>query len=338
MHYTSNLQSSDLSIFNTAESENKIYKFLEDANIKVFKNEPIPSDASKRRYYRILTGSGSYILMDSSLEMASLNKFIEIDQYLRSIDLNAPKILSADIENGFLLLEDLGRDLFTKHLNNNTDDEVELYDNAIDLLLKLHEAEPLNTLPIYDNARLNSELEVFLEWYVKFNIDEKLYKNCAKELISIFESLYNKLDNLKKVTVLKDYMADNLLWIPKNNGVDKVGLLDFQDALIGSTVYDLSSLLQDARRDVSTELETHCLNRFNGGEVSQDFMDAYNIIALQKNLRIIGVFHRLNLKYAKPKYMSFIPRMLGYVSRNLEKEVLKDVKNWFMNYDIPQNI
>lgn len=336
MHYQSNLQNNDFTLRDKLETERKLYKFLENANITVFKMESIPFDASLRRYFRIITSSGSYILMDSSLDTDSMTPFIEIDKYLVSLKLHAPKIISYNQESGYMLLEDLGANIFTKYIEKNPDSEYELYDAAIDALLKLNSSEMLSSIPSYDTVQLNKELEVFLEWYVKNIADEKIYKNCAKELIRIFEGLYPKLNKFPQTVVLKDYMADNLIWLPERAGLDRVGILDFQDARIGSPLYDLGSLLQDARRDVSEELQKHCINRFVGAEPDSDFMDAYELLALQKNLRIIGVFNRLNLKYKKPKYLGYIPRIWKYIERNLECGVNKEVKDWFKFYAIPK--
>lgn len=336
MHYQSNLQNNDITLRDKLETERKLYKFLEHANITVFKMEAIPFDASLRRYFRIVTSSGSYILMDSSLDTASMTPFAEMDKYLISLKLHAPKIVSYNQDSGYMLLEDLGANIFTKYIEKHSDSEYELYEAAIDVLLKLNNSEMLSSIPSYNTEQLNKELEVFLEWYVKNIVDEKLYKNCAKELIGIFEGLYHKLNKFPQTVVLKDYMADNLIWLPDRAGLDRVGILDFQDARIGSPLYDLGSLLQDARRDVSPELEKHCLNRFVGAEPDSDFMDAYEMLALQKNLRIIGVFNRLNLKYNKPKYLGYIPRIWKYIERNLESSVNKEVKDWFKFYAIPK--
>lgn len=331
MHYTSNLQNLNTSYARTLESESNIYNFLKSYNIDVFKIEPLPSDASKRLYFRIITKTDSFMLMDSSAELDSLAKFISIDQFLRSASLNAPKILSAKQDDGFLLLEDFGNNLFTQYIKSNPENETKLYEIATDLLSEIHKIEPPTFLKEYDNERLEMELQIFLDWYVKYNIKPDLFDAASAELLSIFQSLYPKIHSLKKVFVFKDYMADNLMWLPTNEGLKRVGLLDFQDALLGSPVYDLSSLLQDARRDVSEKLEQHCLDKLSP---NNDFLDAYNIIALQKNLRIIGVFHRLNLKYGKPKYMDFIPRMWNYVGRNLKKEIVSEIDSWFKKYEI----
>lgn len=316
----------------------RIDGFLNEVGLRNYKLEAIEGDASKRKYYRILTLKESFILMDSSLAKENIEPFIKIASFLKNQNLSAPLILSSDLENSLLLLEDFGNNSFTKFLSNYPSQEEELYKLAVDTLITLYHANIDLELPKHNDSELNLELEhTFVQWYLRYKLSSSVYKKAVIELFTILSKLYNHLSSLRPVVVLKDYMADNLMFIKDRKGIQKVGLLDFQDAVIGSPAYDIASLLEDARREVSDYIANMSIKRFVSQIESishQEFNNAYAVNSIQKNLRIIGVFHRLHLRDKKPKYLNFLPRMWKYVNRNLEYPQLSELKNWFRKYGI----
>jgi len=329
-------QYDDLNTSDLAKQD-KIHQFLINAGIEQFRVESIPGDASNREYFRIHTVSNTYILMDDSADFDSLQPFINVDNLLLTHGIRAPIIMASDLENGFLLLEDLGSNSYTKYLMKCPNEEMMLYEQAVDVLVKLHTIGSEINLPAQNSILLSKGINSFLEWYVKPRISAAIYKEVSDELYQIFEKLYPKLSSLKKVFVHRDYMADNLFWLSNGENINSVGVIDFQDAIVGSPVYDLVSLLEDARRDVDFNVVKAVKKRYltKMPDIdSADFNDCYAILSAQRNLRIIGVFHRLVLVMKKPKYAGFFPRIWGYIGDNLENPLMIELKNWFIKYDL----
>lgn len=337
MSHRKNLkQYDDLNISDLARQD-YIHKFIIGAGFEQFRCESIPGDASKREYYRIYTVNNTYILMDSSANYESIQPFINMDNLLLTHGVRAPIIIATDQQNGLLLLEDLGQNSFTKFLKMHPDKEQELYDAAIDVLVKTYEIGSDLKLPKQNTQLLNNGISVFLDWYVKDKIPTVIFNQVSNELYQIFEKLYVRLASLNQVLVHRDYMADNLLWIEKGEGLQRVGVIDFQDAVVGSPAYDVVSLLEDARRDVSSDVVTAAKQRFIDKIPTMNtraFEDSYAILGAQRNIRIIGVFNRLNLRDNKPKYLNYLPRIWEYIRQNLEHPALFELKVWFYKYDL----
>jgi aminoglycoside/choline kinase family phosphotransferase len=194
-----------------------------------------------------------------------LDAFINIDNLLISISLNAPKIYSIDKENGFLLLEDLGDNLFSKVLNTNNEES--LYKKAIDILIYLHDRNinqfsKNNLVENYSDEKLISESELFIEWYIKSHLNIKINENQINEFKEIFSKIITSLKLKYNTLVLRDFHVDNLVLQHSKSGLCQVGLLDFQDAVLGQSSYDLISLIEDVRRPISSELKTSLIKYF----------------------------------------------------------------------------
>jgi aminoglycoside/choline kinase family phosphotransferase len=285
---------------------------------------PIAGDASLRRYFRFSVGGERAILMDAPPEKGEDTRpFIKIAQHLIEHGLSAPKILASHPEDGFLLLEDLGDDLYARLLKNDLSQELPLYLAAADVLLELHQHPAPAGIGMYD-APVMAELGALaVTWYA----DEANGANSAKHtrLTSELEQALQANSSDHKVLVLRDYHAENLIWLPERSGVARVGLLDFQDALIGHPAYDLASLLEDARRDVTPECADNVIAYFCE-QAKLDvtgFRRAYAVQAAQRNLRILGVFARLSLHYNKPHYVDLIPRVWDHLQQDLAHPDLK---------------
>jgi aminoglycoside/choline kinase family phosphotransferase len=206
--------------------------------------------------------------------------------------------------------------------------ERQLYELATDVLVHLHSRAPMPGLPPHGLDQWLQELALFTEWYcpaVGLQVDEGSYRTAWSQVLRPVAE-----DGLGPVTVLRDYHAENIMLIGDRGGIAQLGLLDFQDALAGHPAYDLCSVLEDARRDVSPEIERAMLSRYMAAADSPaSFERAYWTLAAQRNTRILGVFTRLWKRDGKPHYRQFQPRMWGLLERDLAQPGLEPVRSWF---------
>lgn len=287
---------------------------------------PLAGDASNRRYLRLkLPKSGqNAVLMDAPPERGEdVRPFVRIAQYLTDQGLSAPQIFAADEAAGFLILEDLGDDLFARVLADDPGQAAALYGCAVDLLADLHR-RPAPELATYSPKVMADMAALAFDWYAPAAGGD----TCARaEFHAAMLAALTKHAADCDVLIQRDYHAENLLWLPDRNGLARVGLLDFQDAMRGHRAYDLVSLLQDARRDVAPETEAAMLARYIAQTGADDagFRAAYHCLGAQRNLRIVGVFARLCLRDGKAHYPQLIPRVWGLLQRDLAAEPLREV-------------
>lgn len=287
---------------------------------------PLAGDASNRRYERLTSGGRTVVLMDAPPEKGEdVRPFIRIAEYLRAQGLSAPEILARDVEHGFLLLEDLGDDLFARAVLREPKLEKELYQAATDALVVLHQA-PMPELEPY-GPRMMAEMAGLALSKYRDGILGGHDPNLQSRFEDQFEDILRETIKGDPVLVQRDYHAENLLWLPERSGVARVGLLDFQDARSGHPAYDLVSLLQDARRDVPAGIEMQMIDRYIAAAGADDsgFRTAYTVLGVQRNLRILGVFARLSMEYGKPHYVDLIPRVWDHFIRGLEHPALAPV-------------
>ncbi|MEO9898525.1 MAG: phosphotransferase [Paracoccaceae bacterium] len=289
----------------------------------------IAGDASNRRYARLSRENGeTAILMDAPPSTGEdVRPFVTVADYLSAQGLSAPRILAKDADLGFLLLEDLGDDVFARVLERDPNLETELYEAATDVLVALH-ARPLIKLETYNADVMTALAALAFDWY-QLGAKGKVDSTLRSEFCDAMRSLLLPLDQEPRVVIQRDYHAENLIWLPDRTCVARVGLLDFQDARLGHPAYDLVSVLQDARRDVSPDLEQQMIARYVADRELDmtSFKDAYALLGVQRNLRILGVFSRLSLAYSKPHYVDLIPRVWGLVMRALDAPVCADVSD-----------
>lgn len=247
--------------------------------------------------------------------------FMKITGILKEMNLRAPSIIASDAENGLLLLEDLGNASFTKVLAAEKHREAELYRKAVDALLHINRFPAPENVPPYSKELLMREVMLLPEWALPDNAE------AAAEYREIWESLLDKISSRRSTLVLRDYHADNLMWLPDG----EVGLLDYQDAVTGHPAYDLLSLLEDARRDVSPETASTMIKYFTAALPASEqdsFSEDYAILAAQRNCKIIGIFNRLSRRDGKNHYLSYLPRVFGHLERDLEHPALVALKEW----------
>ena len=289
---------------------------------------PLAGDASFRRYFRIVQGERSAVLMDAPPPHEDPRPFIAVAEWLVGSGLTAPEIIARDLEKGLLLLGDFGNVRLRETLDADPHRERELYEVATDLLVHLHQHPPMAGLKPHGLDQWLEELKLFTDWYcpaVGADVDVDAYQAAWREVLKPVAD-----DGLGPVTVLRDYHAENIMLVEGRAGVEHFGLLDFQDALAGHPAYDLASVLEDARRDVSPSIERQMLDHYIAASGSGETLRrAYWALAAQRNTRILGVFTRLWKRDDKPGYRRFQPRMWGLVERDLEQPQLKPVREWF---------
>lgn len=290
---------------------------------------PLAGDASFRRYFRILAGERRAVLMDAPPPQEDVRPFVAVAGWLDQIGLVAPKILAADVEQGLLLLDDLGDARMREALDADPAAERELYETAVDVLVHLHRQPPMEGLPKHGLAEWLNEIQLFPDWYLPaVGLEDIDLEGWDVAWRQVLEPVAN--DGLGQVTVLRDYHAENVMLVDGRGGIERFGLLDFQDALAGHPAYDLVSVLEDARRDVPPELEREMIDRYLAQTGADErFERAYWALAAQRNTRILGVFCRLWKRDGKDRYKAFQPRMWGLLERDLAQPGLEPVRHWF---------
>jgi len=302
--------------------------------------EALPNDASMRFYDRISFSDKSLLLMDSSREKHSLPPFVKISEFLQKKGYSAPKIIARDMEAGLLLLEDFGQFTYTRLLeeNSHTEFEHELYQKATDVLVKLHKEKVEIKLPQYNEELLMKELLLLIDWYFPILNDKPLSQDLREEYIAIWHTILQKINYKSSCLVLRDYHVDNVMLLENRIGVESVGLLDFQDAVIGSYAYDLVSLLEDARRDISASLSSkilhHYLDKMPGID-KQKFLTDYTILGTQRSCKIVGIFARKALRDKNKRYLIHLPRVWKYIRKNINSPIMKPLQVWFSKIDLP---
>jgi aminoglycoside/choline kinase family phosphotransferase len=290
--------------------------------------EPLPGDASFRRYFRLRSAAGqTAMLMHAPPPHEDPVPFLDVARWLTANGLRAPAILAADAPQGWVLTEDFGNDRMRDWLDAHPGDERLAYEAAIDTLAALHRV-PAGPFAPYDMAVYAREAALLTEWYcpaMGLAVDAAGYDAAwAEALAPLIERQGTG------VTVLRDYHAENIMLLDGKAGAPQ-GLIDFQDALVGHPAYDLVSLLQDARRDVAPDLETAMLARYCAAMdiASADFAADYALLGAQRNAKIVGIFTRLNARDGKPRYLALIPRVWAALERDLAHPALGPVARWF---------
>jgi aminoglycoside/choline kinase family phosphotransferase len=306
-------------------------EFLENAGWGAARVEPLVGDASFRRYFRVRDGNRSAMLMDAPPPHEDPGPFLDVGKWLAEHGHRAPAIHAADRSRGLVLIEDFGKDRMRDWLDDNAHAEHEVYERAIDALVRLHRSPPGPFAP-YDLDTYQREAGLFTEWYcpaMRIEVDAEGYRAAFADVLRPMLPRQNP-----GVTVLRDYHAENIMLLDGGHQ----GLIDFQDALVGHPAYDLVSLLQDARRDVSPELEREMLDRYLAQvEANPDFEADYARLGAQRNAKIVGIFSRLWKRDDKPRYLAFIPRVWEAMERDLRHPALAPVAKWFAR-NIPQEV
>lgn len=318
------------------EREQTAQTFLQQAGWTGAQVELLAADASFRRYYRVFGPRETAILMDAPPQKENAEAFLRITEQLVALELSAPRCLAHDLKQGFLLLEDFGDRTFTRALSEGANEE-DLYELAVDTLITLHQrwqTQGNQNLPSYDLERLLQESDLFVDWYLPA-VGVPLSDSARKDYFTAWTTILKPLTEktvLPTVLVLRDFHVDNLMILPEREGIASCGLLDFQDAVLGSPAYDLVSLLRDARRDVPGTLHNRLLTRYLDSfpDWRRDTFECnYWSLGAHRSARIIGVFTRLAQRDGKPRYLAHLPRLWRLLEEELSRPELAPLRAWF---------
>jgi len=270
--------------------------------------------------------------MDASRDQASVRPYVQLNLHLAQLGFSAPGILGRDEENGLLLLEDFGDELFAGLLGNPHEAE-RLYELAVDVLVALHQSPQAipKGLRAYHVEKMLEDIELFLEWRAP-----ALPEEGRGEFRAVWREALLAAHRVPASLLLRDYHAANLMLLRNRTGVRQAGLLDFQDAYQGPVAYDLMSLLEDARRDIPDALRQKMLRRYRSGFPELDeaeFETSMAILAAQRHLRVLAIFERLSRRDGKHDYKRLhSPRVERLLHRALLHPMLAGVKRWLENY------
>jgi aminoglycoside/choline kinase family phosphotransferase len=321
-----------------------------------------PGDASTRSYARVHRNGKSAMLMDqpqaaetpaapanatpeerhalgynavARLAGADCARFVAVAEYLRGLGLSAPEIYAADPKQGFVLIEDLGDDLYADAVNAGAD-ERQLYETAAEVLARIHAAgapDEMRGKPLhaYDETALVAEIDLMTQWFLPLALKREARPEEIDEHRALWREAIAKARDAAPVFVHRDYHAQNLIWLPKRRGVARVGLIDFQDAVAGARSYDLISLIEDARRDVAPQIAEATARHYLAatGLDENEYRAQMAVMAAQRNAKIAGIFARLYKRDGKPRYLGYLPRVWGYLNRDLEHPALGALKSWY---------
>jgi len=286
---------------------------------KPFTMQPASADASFRRYFRVFFKDQTLIVMDAPPQHEDCRPFLQVAEILAATGVHVPKVLAQNLDQGFLLLSDLGNKTFLQALNNQMDSANQLYGDAIDALVKLQLSQQVEGLPNYDETLLLKELNLFPDWYIAKHLQKDLSEKQQAVLQSIFMRILQNNLAQPRVLVHRDYHSRNLMVTSPNPGI-----IDFQDAVVGPITYDLVSLFKDAYIRWDEERILDWMIRYwerarkAGLPVSADFAEFYRDfewMGVQRHLKILGIFARLNYRDGKTTYLSDMPLVMEYLRK-----------------------
>jgi hypothetical protein len=313
--------------------------YLEKQKISTKDLVAIKSDASFRKYYRL---ENNILVMDAASEKGeSVSKFSEISEILHSFNLSAPKIIDVNKKEGFILLEDFGDKIFSKYINK--ENKKDLYKKAIDVLIdikiKSHQNKSsLSKLAIYDFEELYRESILFIDWFIEQKLRMQISNKKRDEFYQILHQAFLNIKSQNDTLVLRDYHVDNLILKDHKEPLKQVGLIDFQDALLGSSFYDLASLLEDVRMPLN-ENEKEELLKYYINMTKENYemvLREINFFSLQRNLKILGIFNRLSIRDGKVRYLEYLPATFNFIKSNLKSSLFLDMKKWIEELQIKE--
>ena len=289
---------------------NKIKEWLSTTSYKNYEITIASADASFRKYYRLRDAEKTFLLMDSSLEKDSLAPFINVTSRLLDVDVNAPKILEQNLEDGFLIIEDFGNVHYLNVLDATNFKE--LYSKAIDTIITMQNADAKN-LPLYDKAFLHFEMDLMKDWYLEKNLKVTLNETQKETIENALDAISDVvLSQPQNVFVHRDYHSRNIMLTRD----DKIGVIDYQDAMRGAITYDLVSLLKDCYiaydRQVIEKLVLEFRDKKGLDASNDEFLKWFDFMGMQRHIKVLGIFSRLFLRDGKDGYLKDIPLTLKY--------------------------
>ena len=289
--------------------------------------QPASADASFRQYFRVTNKNDNktYIVMDAPPEKEDILPFMLVTDLIRRTKVNAPDIIAVDAKQGFLLLDDLGNRPYLEELNNDTAEK--LYIDAIDALLKLQNIDGM--LPAYNSQLLQTEMNLFETWYLNRHLKIELSKTQKAVLNNVFKLLIKNAEEQPQVFVHRDYHSRNLMITDESNP----GVIDYQDAVFGPITYDLVSLFKDCYIEWPREKIEHWLDLYLARLTPHRFIEKHTLVrwfdlmGVQRHLKVLGIFSRLNYRDGKKQYLDDLPLTLKYIIDTCERyDELKPLK------------
>lgn len=352
----------------SSDREAQMQAFLAGAGWGDAVLKPLQGDASTRRYLRAELRGRKAMVMDqpqnaetppapagasdterlalgynavARLAGADCGRFVAVAHYLRSRGLSAPEIYACDPAEGFVLLEDLGDELYADAVPAGAD-ETQLYRTAVEALAQLHmQPAPAQlasgvALHRFDSLAMLAETDLLTQWFLPLAAGTGADAEAIEQHRALWKAVLDEMPCADRVFVHRDYHAQNLLWLGQRHDVARAGMIDFQDALAGPRSYDLVSLLEDARRDVPPELASAMTSHYlaamrAGGHLIDEAAQRREmaIMAAQRNAKIVGIFARLCRRDGKPRYLSYLPRVWRYLEHDLSHPALAPLKAWY---------
>lgn len=298
--------------------------FLEKEGLSKTDLISLPVDASKRSYFRL----PKMLLMDAPPPHESTLNFQMMADLLRDAGLSVPQVYGCDHDHGFLLVEDFGNLTFQRALQDDFS-ELTLYEEAMRSLIHLHQTATDNKghLSLYSLELFLKEAEIFLEWY-----DIDIPHEAKKRFRKLWTQAYLHQPTVSHSIVMRDVLVDNLMWLPEREGFKRCGFIDFQDGVWGPITYDLVSLLEDARRDITPQFGKNMIEIYLKSFPTidpEDFWSSYCLWGAQRCTKILGIFSRLAKRDEKPQYLTHLSRVKKILKRDLSHPTLVDLHRWY---------
>lgn len=347
-----------------AERIATIRTFLDESGFGDAERRRLQGDASTRSYERLVLDNMGYVLMNSPRRpdgpplrngrpysaiahlAEDVRAFMALSGGLRDLGFSAPAIYYADSEKGLLIIEDLGDEPIVE--GDPPGPIEERYETAVEALVALHIRQLPDVLPIsphveyriprYDIGAFLIEAELLIDWYLP-RLNATISPPTRAAFVALWRDALQPAIEAPTTWVLRDFHSPNLLWLPEREDMARLGILDFQDAVLGPAAYDLASLLQDARVDISEAMEIAMLGRYarSRREAAENFDTAlfvkiYATVAAQRATKILGIFARLDLRDGKPQYLRHMPRLWGYLQRSLAHPALAPLRAWYSTH------
>ena len=299
---------------------------LDKNKIQYSSLKSLATDASNRRYFLICQNGLSHVLMYDDGPKENISKFLDVTKIFSNFGLSVPCIVSNYANDGMLIIENFGNNKYSQILNKKNKEK--LYKVAIDSLIHLHQFSAGSTLKNYNKEDYLEESLLFFDWYLKYtknNLDDGIkeeFKTLLLEHLKI-------TDLLPRVYVHRDFHIDNLFFLSSRNDFNQCGWIDYQDALVGCPVYDVMSLLEDARLDVDQNISQYFTDYYikkSKNINSEIFLISFQVIAIQRHLKVLGIFARLFLRDKKENYTRHFPRILSMIRKNLANERFKNLR------------
>ncbi|KQO73923.1 tRNA (adenosine(37)-N6)-threonylcarbamoyltransferase complex ATPase subunit type 1 TsaE [Rhizobium sp. Leaf262] len=337
-----------------------IREFLDENGKKNASRRYFSGDAAYRTYELVRDANGQALLMDwqppprgpvikdgkTYAEIVHLARevkpFVAIQRFLGENDFTVPQILAQDLKRGILLLGDIGRDGV---LDEEGAPIEERYLESVACLAALHETPAPGDITLADGATyeispfdadaMKIETSLLLDWYLPHIRGEEIDESEKQSFFAVWDQLIEKLDDAEQGLLLRDFHSPNIIWQADKSGIQRVGIIDFQDAMIGPMAYDLASVIQDARVTISPELQARLMahyldiRRKNTDFDEKTFLKAFAIMAAQRNCKLVGIWVRLMKRDDKPHYMKHMPRTFSYLRSALEHPDLAPLRDWF---------